>query len=128
MTVRLTSSSRVAVLCPELFACAPCRNRAEPRIDMIKSAGVVCLAMLFLSTAVPAQEHYPGGIVYGPKAAFNISAPKGWVLDNESGVSQGQPCVLYPKGSSWRDAKTVMYAKIASTEFEDVNAFVVWAI
>ena len=84
--------------------------------------------MLFLSTAVPAQEHYPGGIVYGPKAAFNISAPKGWVLDNESGVSQGQPCVLYPKGSSWRDAKTVMYAKIASTEFEDVNAFVVWAI
>ena len=27
--------------------------------------------MLFLSTAIPAQGHYPGGIVYGPKAAFN---------------------------------------------------------
>src|SRR5205823_7720839 len=26
------------------------------------------------------------------------------------------------------DARTVMYAKIASTEFEDVNAFVAWAI
>jgi len=95
---------------------------------MIKSAGAVYLALLFLTAGVPAQETYRGGIVYGPKAAFNIAAPKGWVLDNESGVNQGQPCVLYPKGSSWRDAKTVMYAKIASTEFEDVNAFVAKAI
>jgi hypothetical protein len=38
------------------------------------------------------------------------------------------PCVLYPKGSSWSDAKTVMYAKIASTQFEDVKAFVAMAI
>jgi len=128
MTVRLTSSSRVAALCPELFACLSFANSAERKIDMIKSAGAVYLALLFLTAGVPAQETYRGGIVYGPKAAFNIAAPKGWVLDNESGVNQGQPCVLYPKGSSWRDAKTVMYAKIASTEFEDVNAFVAWAI
>src|SRR5436190_20471000 len=38
------------------------------------------------------------------------------------------PCVLYRKGSSWSNAKTVMYAKIASTQFEDVNAFVAMAI
>jgi hypothetical protein len=95
---------------------------------MIKSALLVCLALLFVCDGVPAQEKYRGGIVYGPKAAFNISAPKGWVLDNESGVEQGLPCVLYPKGSSWSDAKTVMYAKIASTQFEDVNAFVAMAI
>ena len=43
-------------------------------------------------------------------------------------MPQGQPCVLYPKGESWADARTVMYAKIASTEFEDVNAFAAWAI
>ena len=89
---------------------------------------LVYLAMLFLSTAVPAQEHYRGGIVYGPKAAFNISAPEGWVLDNESGAKQGLPCVLYPKGESWAEARTVMYAKIASIQFEDVNAFVAMAI
>ena len=94
----------------------------------MKSVWIVCIALLFVCAGVPAQQKYRGGIVYGPKAAFNIAAPKGWVLDNESGVNQGQPCVLYPKGSSWRDAKTVMYAKIASTEFEDVNAFVAWAI
>jgi hypothetical protein len=95
---------------------------------MMKSPMVVCLGLLFLPAGVPAQEKYRGGIVYGPKAAFNIAAPDGWVLDNESGIGQGQPCVLYPKGSSWSDARTVMYAKIASTEFEDVNEFVTWAI
>jgi len=94
---------------------------------MMKSVGVFWL-MVVLAAAVAAQKKYPGGIVYGPKAAFNVSAPEGWVLDNESGVPQGQPCVLYPKGESWSDARTVMYAKIASTEFKDVNAFVAWAI
>ena len=64
--------------------------------------------MVAVATVVPAQNKYPGGIVYGPKAAFNISAPEGWVLDNESGVDQGLPCVLYPKGSTWADANAVM--------------------
>src|SRR5213080_2163357 len=75
-----------------------------------------------------AQEQYRGGIVYGPKAAFNISALEGWVLDNESGVNQGLPCVLYPKRESWADARTVMYAKIASTQYEDAEKFVAAAI
>jgi hypothetical protein len=119
MTVRLTSSSRVAALCPELFACLSFANSAEREIDMIKSAGAVCLALLFLTAGVPAQVQYRGGIVYGPKAAFNIAAPDGWVLDNESGHQQGFPCVLYPKGESWANGRTVMYAEIA--EFEDVN-------
>src|SRR5882724_3529440 len=75
-----------------------------------------------------AQESFRGGTVYGPKAGFNISAPEGWVVDNEAGKEQGMPCVLYPKGSSWRDAKTVMYANIAGTQFEGVNVFVAMAI
>ena len=84
--------------------------------------------LLVVTFTISAQEKYPGGIVYGPKAAFNISAPEGWVLDNESGKEQGHPCVLYPKGESWADAKTVMYAEIADTQFEDANAFVAVAI
>ncbi len=90
--------------------------------------GVACWFAVLASALVSAQEKYRGGIVYGPKAAFNINAPEGWVLDNESGSNQGLPCVLYPKGQSWEDAKTIMYAKIASTQYEDVNAFVAVAI
>jgi tetratricopeptide (TPR) repeat protein len=89
------------------------------------------LSLLTVGTFSPclqAQETLPAGTVYGPKAGFNISAPEGWVVDNEAGKEQGMPCVLYPKGSSWRDAKTVMYANIAGTEFEGVNAFVAMAI
>src|SRR5436305_13746878 len=83
--------------------------------------GAMCLSMFGEGTA-------PAGNVYGPKAVFNISAPEGWIVDNDSGKEQDLPCVLYPKGSSWADAKTVMYAKVASPQWEGVNAFVEWAI
>ena len=86
------------------------------------------LAAGALRPSISAQEGYREGIVHGPKAGFNISAPEGWVLDTESGVNQGLPCVLYPKGSSWADGKTVMYANMASPQYEGVNAFVSVAI
>src|SRR6266704_4186179 len=89
--------------------------------------GFLAVAISSICTLL-AEETSPGGIVYGPKAGFNIAAPNGWVLDTESGKHQDLPCVLYPKGSSWADAKTVMYAKVASPQWEGVNAFVAWAI
>ena len=85
--------------------------------------GFLALAISPICTLL-GEETSPGGIVYGPKAGFNITAPEGWVLDNEAGKGQDLPCVLYPKGSSWADAKTVMYAKVASPQWEGVNAFV----
>src|SRR6476660_358553 len=84
--------------------------------------GVLALAISSISTLL-GEETSPGGIVHGPKTGFNISAPEGWVVDNESGKGQDLPCVLYPKGSSRSDAKTVMTAKLAGTQWEDVNAF-----
>src|SRR5205814_1898308 len=100
---------------------------AQPRAYLMKARLFICLALL-PCWPISARETYPGGIVYGPKAAFNIAAPEGWVLDNTSGADQGLPCVLYPKGSSWSDARTIMYAKIASTQYEDVDKFVAIAI
>jgi hypothetical protein len=49
------------------------------------------------------------GLVYGKDHAFWVSAPKGWVLDNQSGAPQGLHAVFYRLGSSWSDATTVMY-------------------
>src|SRR6266446_10499155 len=94
----------------------------------MKSPFVICILFLLICARGSAQENFRGGIVYGPKAAFNIAAPEGWVLDNEAGAGQGLPCVLYPKGSTWADAKTIMYAKIASTQYEDVDKFAAIAI
>ncbi len=89
--------------------------------------GFLALAISSICTLL-GKETSPSGSVYGPKAGFNISAPEGWVADDESGKGQDLPCVLYPKGSSWSDAETIMYAKVASPQWEGVNAFVAWAI
>jgi len=85
---------------------------------------------LFLLTAGMKAIAQPsaGGIVYGPKGAFTISAPKGWSLDPTAGAEQGLPCVLYPEGATWDNADPLMYAKIASTQFEDYEAFAKLAI
>jgi len=77
------------------------------KANIMKSARVVCIAILVLHAGVEAQQKYSGGI--------------------ESGKEQGMPCVLYPKGESWADARTVMYAEVED-QFEDVNAFVATAI
>src|SRR5437899_8862385 len=97
-------------------------------VIVMKPPFIVCVLFLFICAGSFGQENDRGGIVSGPKASFNISAPEGWVVDNESGKGQDLPCVLYPKGSSWSGAKTVMYAKVASPQWEGVNAFVAWAI
>jgi hypothetical protein len=94
----------------------------------MKTISLFGLALLLACGGVFAQETFPGGIVYGPKAAFKIDAPAGWVLDNRAGAEQGLPCVLYPKGSTWADANAIMYAKIAGTDYEDVGKFVAMAI
>lgn len=66
--------------------------------------------------------------VYGPKGAFNIAAPAGWVIDNTAGEANGLACVLFRKGQTWQNAEPLMYAKIASTSHEDAEAFVKTAI
>jgi hypothetical protein len=88
---------------------------------------LILLLLLAAGGRVIAQP-MAGGIVYGPKGAFNISAPKGWKLDPTAGSGQGLPCVLYPEGATWETAEPLMYAKIASTIYEDYEKFVSDAI
>jgi hypothetical protein len=87
-------------------------------------AAFVLIAALSFSQA----ETFPFGIVYGPKAAFQITAPAGWVIDNKAGADDGLPCVLYLKGATWQTAEPLMYGKIASTEYDDHEAFAAKAI
>ena len=99
------------------------RNRCRGLTPILAASLWLCVAVME-SMAQPSV----GGIVYGPKGAFNISAPKGWVLDPSAGAAQGQPCVLYPKDMTWDTADPIMYAKIAGTKFEDYEAFAKFAV
>ena len=81
-------------------------------------------ALLLLAPVLPViAQPSAGGIVYGPKGAFNLSAPKGWKLDPTAGAQQHLPCVLYPDGATWETAEPLMYAKIAGTNYENYETF-----
>lgn len=58
------------------------------------------------------DSRFKGGIIYGKDHAYGLSAPQGWVLDNQSGVNQGIHAVFYPEGGSWAESKAVMYSRI----------------
>lgn len=49
-------------------------------------------------------------LVHGDDHSFVISAPTGWVLDDTSGMGSLIRVVFYPRGQSWSEASTVMYA------------------
>ena len=66
-------------------------------------------AILLASLPVRAEDGY----VYGDNHCFYFSAPTGWVADHISGRNQGLAFVFYPKGSSWADATTTIYARVA---------------
>src|SRR4051794_26695311 len=100
----------------------PITNKKSKRLINLNPS---FLAALLLGATMASSVGQPmaGGIVYGPKGAFNISAPKGWKLDPTAGSGDGLPCVLYPEGSIWNTADPLMYAKIASTTYEDCAKF-----
>ena len=59
------------------------------------------------------------GIIYGDNHSYSLTAPKGWLLDNKSGVSSGLHAVFYPKGGSWENSGAVMYTNVAQLNATD---------
>jgi hypothetical protein len=51
------------------------------------------------------------GIIFGNGFAFQFVSPKGWLLDNSSGRSQGLDAVLYPEKETWKDSPVMAYAR-----------------
>jgi hypothetical protein len=85
------------------------------KIDFMNRQFVI-LIFIMSGLTVFGQDDIKSGIIYGNNHAFGLTAPKGWVLDNQSGVKQGLYAVFYKKGESWEKATTVMYANTASLE------------
>lgn len=75
----------------------------------------LCIALFIVfvfATGVQALISEGGlGIVYGQDHAFSVKAPKGWMLDNESGVQQGVHAAFYPKGGTWDESTIIAYAR-----------------
>jgi hypothetical protein len=80
---------------------------------MSKYKSIIIIYFLLLPKLVICQDNnvipYNSGIIYGNSHVFTLKAPEGWVLDNQSGVSQGLHAVFYPKGQTWRNSPIVAY-------------------
>jgi hypothetical protein len=66
--------------------------------------------LILISLKIFAQDSIRTGLLYGFNNAYYLSAPIGWVMDNESGKEEGLTAVFYPKSSSWAEGETVMYS------------------
>ncbi len=56
-----------------------------------------------------------GVVVLGEGFSLMIKAPQGWVPDTKVDAGSGISAVLYPEGSSWQDAASVMYVRTKKT-------------
>jgi hypothetical protein len=74
-------------------------------------AVVVLVLAAFVSDVYAGITEQGIGMLFGSDHAFYITAPKGWVLDNQSGVSQGLPMVFYPIGQTWKDSPVIVYGR-----------------
>ncbi|MGA8656475.1 MAG: hypothetical protein WB586_10030 [Chthoniobacterales bacterium] len=55
-------------------------------------------------------------VVNGKGYAFELKAPRGWVLDNDAAREQGLNVVFYPKDSSWDNGKAVCYVRVKTLD------------
>lgn len=63
------------------------------------------------------------GMLFGADHAFAVTAKAGWILDNQSGVSQGLHMAFYPKGETWSDSAVIVYGRaIPITETTSVKS------
>lgn len=98
---------------------------------LLKHHLVVVLGLGLLSSSLPAQdkpEEVPEGVIHGPKAAYSIAPPKGWVMDTKSGAANGLPCVMYPKGAAWDSTEVLIYGKISAPDMEDMKEYIALGI
>ena len=75
---------------------------------------LLLLANILTSRAELVEEGY--AVLRGKDYAFQLKAPRSWVLDNESGRDQGLNVVFYPKNSSWASSSAICYARVRTLD------------
>jgi hypothetical protein len=74
------------------------------------------LSVFSVSTGFAEQILEGYSVVRGKDFAFEIKAPRRWVLDNAVARDQGLNLVFYPTGTDWEVSKAVLYVRVRSNE------------
>jgi hypothetical protein len=74
--------------------------------------------LLSLTTTVCLADKILEGysVIRGKEFAFEVKAPRSWVLDNEAAKQQGLNLVFYPTGADWHSSKAVIYVRVRSND------------
>jgi hypothetical protein len=83
-------------------------------IRMLACTGFFLVTLSPICFADQILEGY--SVVRGKEYAFEIKAPRGWVLDNEAAKEQGLNLVFYPTGTGWQASKAVIYVRVRSID------------
>jgi len=82
----------------------------------MKALNATIPPLILLAVSIPAVSQKPdstdGSIFVGRQFSFVLKEPNGWIMDSETVKAEGVQAVLYPHGSSWKDAVAVMYARV----------------
>jgi hypothetical protein len=70
------------------------------------------LFVISLSSVFAEQILEGYSAVRGKDYAFEIKAPRSWVLDNSAAKDQGINLVFYPTGTNWETSKAVIYVRV----------------
>src|SRR6201999_2853383 len=71
------------------------------------------LGLIVFTGGVSADQILEGySVVRGKDYAFEIKAPRSWVLDNGAAKDQGINLVFYPTGTNWDNSKAVIYVRV----------------
>ncbi len=77
---------------------------------------ILMIALLLPCPVLGSVTEGGTGMLFGDNHAFSFTAPKGWVLDNQSGVRQGLHMVFYPLGQSWSGSPVMAYGRSVSKD------------
>ena len=95
----------------------------------MKKILLIVAILIFAQIAAQAQEDINTGMVSGEGYSYILTAPKGWVLDSQSGLAQGFHAVFYPAGSSWDNGEEVCYTNAVLLEnTENIDDVIKWDI
>jgi len=70
--------------------------------------------LLFIQVNAQVTDSSRTGLLFGKSHAYFLTAPKGWIFDDETAREEGIKAVFYPTGENWADAETAMYTNWAA--------------
>ena len=88
-----------------------------PHRNLIRIFACTAFFLVPFSPICFADQIFEGySVVRGKEYAFEIKAPRGWVLDDEAAKQQGLNLVFYPTGADWQTSKAVIYVRVRTND------------